>query len=231
MNARIMLLALLCLGLAGCGEAPEALAAISERAQVQALKTEAEQLHDEGQTEQAIAKFEVVVKSPAVSPAQKADALRYISLGYYELGDYPRSGDYAAKAAALYPEGSYNYLVNMADADLMQDRVPDAVAKLEQAFALESRQLAVNNVLGLVYLGDNGAEYADYDKALPYNKTAFEIAPGRITEIVLARNYLMLEDYALAGQHLSDLSRRYADDAYVHSLLAQAQAGVDAAGE
>lgn len=231
MSVRGLLLALLCMGVVGCGEAPEVVAAIKEQAQVQALKSEAEQLHDEGQTERAITQFEAVVKNPAASHAQKADSLRYISLGYYELGDYPRSGEYAAKAAALYPEGSYDYLVNMADADLMQDRIPEAVAKLERAFALAPRQLAVNNVLGLVYLGDNGAEYADYPKALSYNKAAFEIAPGRITEIVLARNYLLLEDYAMAEQHLSDLSQRYAEDGYVHELLAQAQAGVEASAE
>lgn len=231
MNVRILVLALLCMGVAGCGEAPEALAAIKEQTQVHTLKREAERLHDQGQTEQAIAKFEAVVLNPAATEAQKADSLRYISLGYYELGDYPRSGEYAAKAAALYPEGSYDYLVNMADADLMLDRVPEAVVRLEQAFALAPRQLAVNNVLGLVYLGDNGAEYIDYRKALGYNKAAFEIAPGRITEIVLARNYLALEEYALAEEHLAALSQRYTEDAYVRDLLAEAQTGLEQSQE
>lgn len=231
MKVRILALVLLCMGVVGCNEAPGALAAVQERVQIQTLKREAEQLHDSGQTEQAIAQFELVVQSPAATDLQKADSLRYISLGYYELGDYPRSGEYAAKAAAFYPEGSYDYLVNMADADLMLDRVPEAVAKLEQAFLLAPRQLAVNNVLGLVYLGDNGAEYIDYRKALQYNKAAFEIAPGRITEIVLARNYLELEEYELARQHLSDLGQRYADDAYIQTLLTQAEAGLEQAAQ
>lgn len=223
MNVRVLLAALLCMAIGGCGEAAGGLA---EQAQLQVLRVEAERLHDDGQSEQAIAKFEKLVASPAASDAQKAYALRYISRGYYELGDYPRSGEYAAKAAAFYPEGSYDYLVNMADAELMLGKVPEAVVRLEQAIALAPRNLAANNVLGLVYLGDNGEQYVDYRKALIYNQAAYEIEPGRITEIVLVRNLLALQEYEQARTHLLDLSQRYADDEHVQHLLAQAEAGL-----
>jgi tetratricopeptide (TPR) repeat protein len=227
MKSRV-LLAALCLVIAGCGDA---VGGLSEQAQLHALRLEAERLHDDGQSEQAITRFEKLVASPAASDAQKAYALRYISLGYYELGDYPRSGEYAAKAAAFYPKGSYDYLVNMADAELMLGKVPEAVVRLEQAVAMAPRKLAANNVLGLVYLGDNGEQYVDYRKALVYNQAAYEIEPGRITEIVLARNLLALQEYQQARTHLLDLSQRYADDTYVHNLLAQAQAGLAQAEE
>lgn len=222
MNVRVLLLVLLCLGIAGCGDA----SAFDKQVQLQALRVEAERLHDVGQSEQAIAKFEQVVGNPLASDAQKAHALRFISLGYYELGNYPRSGEYAAKAAAFYPEGSYDYLVNMADAELMLGNVPEAIVRLEQALLLEPRKLAANNVLGLVYLGGNGQQYVDYPKALIYNQAAFQIEPGRITEIVLVRSYLALEEYELARTHLLDLSQRYADDMHVRNLLAQAEAGL-----
>jgi len=223
MSVRILALAWLLAALAGCGDAARTLA---EQAKLQALRSEAAQLHDAGQSRQAIAKFEEVVNSPVATDAEKAHALRFISLGYYELNEFPRSGEYAAKAAAYYPPGSYDYLVNMADADLMQGRVLEAAAKLEQAHALAPRGLAVNNVLGLLYLGDNGEQYSDHGKALAYNRAAFEIEPGRITEIALVRNYLVLEDYEQAHAHLLDLSQRYADDAYISNLLGQAESGL-----
>jgi tetratricopeptide (TPR) repeat protein len=109
----------------------------------------------------------------------------------------------------------------------MQGRVPEAAARLEQAHALEPRGLAANNVLGLLYLGDNGEQYADHRKALAYNRAAFEIEPGRITEIALVRNYLALHEYEQARAHLLDLSRRYADDAYIRNLLVQADSGLN----
>lgn len=231
MVIRIFALLLLCMAMAGCSEALEGVSNISERVRLQALSQEAARLHDDGQTQQAIDKFETIVQSPQATNSQKADALRVISLGYYELGDYQRSGEYAAKAAALYPKGSYEYLVNMADADLMQDRVPEAIVRLEQALLLGPRKVSVNNVLGLVYLGDNGAEYADYRKALTYNQVAQELAPGRITAIALARNYLYLEEYAQARDLLGGLSERHREDAEVQALLQEAQAGLDQAGE
>lgn len=223
MNGRMLVLACFLAALVGCGDAARTLA---EQAKLQALRIEAAQLHDAGQSRQAIAKFEEVVNSSAATDAEKAHALRFISLGYYELNDFPRSGEYAAKAAAYYPQGSYDYLVNMADADLMQGRVPEAATKLEQAHALEPRGLAANNVLGLLYLGDNGEQYSDHRKALAYNRAAFEIEPGRITQIALVRNYLVLEDYEQAHVHLLDLSQRYADDAYIRNLLVQAESGL-----
>lgn len=223
MTVRMWALALFLSGLVGCGDAAQAL---TEQAKLQALRLEASQLHDTGQSRQAIAKFEEVVKSAVATDMERAHALRFISLGYYEMGDYPRSGEYAAKAAAYYPQGSYDYLVNMADADLMQGRVAEAAAKLEQAHALAPRGLAANNVLGLLYLGDNGEQYADYPKALAYNRAAFEIEPGRITEIALVRNYLALQEYEQAHAHLLDLSQRYADDAYIRNLLGQAESGL-----
>lgn len=223
MNGRMLVLACFLAALVGCGDAARTLA---EQAKLQALRNEAAQLHDAGQSRQAIARFEEVVNSSAATDAEKAHALRFISLGYYELNDFPRSGEYAAKAAAYYPQGSYDYLVNMADADLMQGRVPEAATKLEQAHALEPRGLAANNVLGLLYLGDNGEQYSDHRKALAYNQAAFEIEPGRITQIALVRNYLVLEDYERAHVHLLDLSQRYADDAYIRNLLVQAESGL-----
>lgn len=220
----ILLTAMLCLASAGCGDAERSLAE-------QTLRLEAERLHDDGQSEQAIAKFEQLIASPLASDSQKAYALRYISLGYYELGDYPRSGEYAAKAAAFYPEGSYDYLVNMADAELMLGKVPEAVVRLKQAIALAPRKLAANNVLGLVYLGDNGEQYVDYHKALVYNQAAYEIEPGRITRIVLVRNLLGLQEFEQAKSHLLQLRERYADDGHVLTLLAQAEAGLEQAEE
>lgn len=224
-DVRVLALVLFLSGLVGCGDAARTLA---EQAKLQALRVEAAQLHDAGQSQQAIAKFREVVNSSVATDAEKAHALRFISLGYYELNDFPRSGEYAARAAVYYPQGSYDYLVNMADADLMQGRVPEAADKLEQAHALEPRGLAANNVLGLLYLGDNGEQYADHRKALAYNRAAFEIEPGRITQIALVRNYLALEDYEPAHGHLLELSQRYADDAYIRDLLMQANRGLNA---
>lgn len=219
---------LLGLSLNGCDKVREQAIAQVHQRDLQATFAQAHRLHDQGQSEQAIKAFEGIVEDPSSSPAQKSEALRYISLGYYELGNYPQSGEYAARAAAFFPAQSYEYLVNMADADLMLDRVPEARARLIRAVELRPRSLAANNVLGLLYLGDNGAQYADYPQALGFNQAAYDIAPGRITRIVLARSYLKIHDYAQAGVHLRELHQQFPQDARVRTLLDEAEAGLSA---
>lgn len=223
---RIMGLTVLCLVASGCEQAREAAQVTQHQYELQTALTAAQHLHDNGQSLQAIESFKKVVDDPALSQKQKSESLRYISLGYYELGDFVQSGNYAAKAAATYPEGSYDYLVNMADADLMLERVPQAIVRLEAAIKMAPNKLPANNVLGLLYLGDNGPEYVNYEKGLAFNRAAFEIAPGRITEIVLARNLIKLKRYPEAEAHLSNVRKTHPDDQRVLSLLAQARQGM-----
>lgn len=219
---------LLGLSLNGCDKVREQALARVHQSDLQKTFVQAHRLHDQGQSGEAIKVFEGIVQDPSSSPAQKSEALRYISLGYYELGNYPLSGEYAAQAAAFFAPQSYEYLVNMADADLMLNRVPEARERLSRAVELQPRGLAANNVLGLLYLGDNGAQYADYPKALGFNQAAYDIAPGRITRLVLARSYLRVHDYSLAALHLRGLHQEFPQDARVRTLLDEAEAGLSA---
>lgn len=220
-RSRLVLMVLLCTVISGCDKVQ---AFLDARAHQQALKTslvESGKLQDDGNSNAAIESFKKIEADPAATDQQKATALRYISLSYYELGDYPRSGDYAEKAAKYYPAGSYYYLVNMADADLMHGKIPSARDRLEQAVKIKPYDLAANNVLGLLYLGDNGDEYADFHKALAYNQAAFDIAPGRITQIVLVRNLIKVGQFPKADAHLAELKQKYPSDTRLRSLQQQ----------
>lgn len=217
-KAKIMSMICFCLTVAGCDKVQELVKANEHKKEINTNFTQSQALQDNGNSTEAIENFKKIEADPAASNQQKASALRYISLSYYELGDYQRSGDYAAKAASYYPAGSYDYLVNMADADLMQGRIPTARERLEQAVRINPRQLAANNVLGLLYMGDNGKQYADFDKALVFNQAAFDIAPGRITQIVLVRNLIKVGQYSTAQTNLNELKLKHPNDNRLRSL-------------
>ncbi|WP_294733470.1 tetratricopeptide repeat protein [uncultured Pseudomonas sp.] len=217
-KTRLLLILLLCTLTPGCDKVQESIKAAEHKAELKNRILQSAQLQDNGNNLEAIERFKKIAADPTASDQQKAGALRFISLSYYEMGDYPRSGDFAAQAAQYYPAGSYFYLVNMADADLMRHDIPSARERLEQAVKISPRILAANNVLGLLYLGDNGKEYADFNKALVFNQAAFDIAPGRITEIVLVRNLIKVGHYAQAETHLQQLKSKYPDDSRLHSL-------------
>ncbi|MGC6370521.1 tetratricopeptide repeat protein [Pseudomonas sp. K2I15] len=217
-KSRLLLILLLCTLTTGCDKVQEYIKTTEHKAELKDSIVQGGKLQDDGNNSEAITRFKKIAADPAASDQQKAGALRFISLSYYEMGDYPRSGDFAAQAAQYYPAGSYYYLVNMADADLMRHQIPSARERLEQAVNISPHTLAANNVLGLLYLGDNGKEYADFNKALVFNQAAFDISPGRITQIVLVRNLIKVGQYAQAETHLEQLKSKYPDDSRLHSL-------------
>lgn len=219
--AQILLLCSL-LACSACDDVDDA--ANGAGSELQQLRQQALQLHNAGQSDEAIRQFESIAEHPELSASDKADVLRNISLGYYEAGDYAKSGEYARRAAQLLPEGSPLYLVNMADAELMAGEVEAAISRLEQAYRLEPDSLAVNNVLGLIYLGDNGRQYQDLDKALRHNQAAYRISPNRITRIVLVRTLLARGEREQAGEHLRELRETYPQDEQLQHLQQQAEA-------
>ena len=221
---KIVFMICLCFAIFGCDKIESTLKNNKHKNEIKNNFAQSQELQDRGNNTEAIANFKKIEADPAASNQQKASALRYISLSYYESGDYQRSGDYAAKAAAYYPVNSYYYLVNMADADLMQNRVPSARDRLERAVKIDPHKLSANNVLGLLYMGDNGKQYADFKKALEFNQAAFDIAPGRVTQIVLVRNLIKLEQYSKAEINLNELKLKYPNDTRLRSLQSELDA-------
>lgn len=218
---KIAFIICLCLAVLGCDKIQDSLKTNEHKNEIKNTFAQSQELQDRGNNTAAIANFKKIEADPAATNQQKASALRYISLSYYEAGDYQSSGEYAAKAAAYYSVNSYYYLVNMADADLMQGRVASARDRLEQAVKIDPHQLSANNVLGLLYMGDNGKQYTDFKKALEFNQAAFDIAPGRVTQIVLVRNLIKLEQYSKAKINLDELKLKYPNDARLRSLQSE----------
>ncbi|MBI1307684.1 MAG: tetratricopeptide repeat protein [Bacteroidetes bacterium] len=138
---------------------------------------------------------------------------RNMSIAFYQTDQLDSAVKYSFKAASLYPKDSYEYLVNQADALTMSDKVDEALVMLHQAYELNPKDIAVNNSLGLIYLGESGDEYYDPDQALEYNLNAYNINKDRATEGVLALNYFELDNYEKARYHYYKISIEYPNDA------------------
>ncbi len=164
---------------------------------------------DKGEYQLAISSFKEAIKDNKLSNNTKAQILRNIAQTYYEMMENDSSLHYSELAAKCYPKDSYEYLVNFADVKLMEGDVNTAINMLERAVKKKPNQLAANNSLGIIYLGDYGIEYLNPEKALPYNLKAFEINNDRITEDVLGRNYIKLKDFKNARFHYSKLHKEY----------------------
>lgn len=181
--------------------------------EVEALKKNEQGLSElsQGQFENAIKSFKEAIQSPKLSTETRAIIYRNIAQTFIEMQLQDLAIHYSTLAAKCYKIDSYDYLVNMADIELLTGKTNSALEKLKTAYSLKPNELAVNNTLGLIYLGDYGVEFVDIEKALPYNKKAFDLNNDRITEYVLARNYYELEQFEKAELHFTNLNRKYPD--------------------
>jgi tetratricopeptide (TPR) repeat protein len=158
-----------------------------------------------GKYDQALDKFLKAVKSPALSKDSKGTIYRNIALTYNELDKKDSAVHFCTLAAKCYKKNSYDYLVNLAEVDILTGNVSNALTCLLKAVKMNPEEMAVNNSLGLIYLGDYDETLAELDKALFYNSKAFEISGGRVTEEVLGRTYYKMKDYEKAESHFEHL--------------------------
>ena len=167
---------------------------------------------NEGKYELALVDFNEAIKNPGLTLISKGTIYRNIALTYHELNKLDSSIHFSTLAAKCFKKNSYDYLVNMANVDLLTGKTSVGLVKLIKAAAMEPDDLSVNNTLGLIYLGDYGEEFADPEKALPYNKKAFEVNSSRVTEDILGRNYYDLEKYELAEMHYERIHEQYPNE-------------------
>ncbi|MBU3027578.1 tetratricopeptide repeat protein [Zobellia galactanivorans] len=166
---------------------------------------------DKAEYSSAIKSFKQAIENPKLSIETKAVIYRNIAQTYYEMMEIDSSLIYSKLAAECYPKDSYEYLTNISDIKISSGETEEAEKLLLKAVKMKPNELAANNTLGAIYLGEFGIEFFDPEKALPYNLKAFEINNDRITEDVLGRNYLELGNYAKARSHYMKLHKEYPD--------------------
>jgi tetratricopeptide (TPR) repeat protein len=162
-----------------------------------------------GKYEQALAAFLKAVKNPKLSKDSKGTIYRNISLTYNDLGKKDSAVHFSTLAAKCYRKNSFDYLVNLADVDIVAGKTNSALVRLLKAVKMNPDEMSVNNSLGLIYLGEYDETLVDLDKAVMYNSRAFEINSNRVTEDVLARTYYKKEDYEKAEVHYEQLVQNY----------------------
>lgn len=202
---KIFLILALSLALASCGQ-------ILSEIEASSKNEEGMQKLHEGDYEEAITAFKKAIENPKLSVDTRANIYRNIAQTFIELQVPDSAIHYSTLAANCYKKNSYEYLVNIADIEILTGKTYAALEKLKAAYAMKPTEIAVNNTLGLIYLGEYGLEYLDVDKALPYNQKAFEINKDRATEYVLAQNYYELGQFNMAEYHFNNLYNQYPDN-------------------
>lgn len=164
-----------------------------------------------GKYELALEAFLKAAKNPGLSKDSKGTIYRNIALTYTDLEKKDSAVHFSTLASKCYRKNSFNYLVNAAEVDILTGKPRSALARLLKAVKTDPDEMSVNNVLGLIYLGEYDETLTDLDKALIYNSKAFEINNNRFIEEVLGRTYYKLEDYEKAELRFEHLLENHPD--------------------
>ena len=162
-------------------------------------------LMNAGKYDSALYAFLKAVQSPGLSKDSKGTIYRNIALTYNELDKKDSAVHFSTLAAKCYRKNSYDYLLNLAEVDILTGKTASALTRLLKAVKIDPEDMAVNNSLGLIYLGDYDETLIDFDKALMYNSKAFEISSSRVTEEVLGRTFYKMKNYEKAETHFEHL--------------------------
>jgi tetratricopeptide (TPR) repeat protein len=164
-----------------------------------------------GKYELALQAFFKAANSTRLSKDSKGTIYRNICLTYIDLQKKDSAIHFSALAAKCFKKNSFDNLVNLAEVDILTGKTASGLTRLLKAVKMNPDEMSVNNVLGLIYLGEYDATLTDLDKALTYNLKAYELNEGRGTEDVLARTYYKMNDYEKAESHYEHLLQKHAD--------------------
>ncbi len=165
--------------------------------------------YNEGNYELAINHFKRAANTISISNDSRSTYFRNISVVFREIGNDDSCRHYSLKAANLHPQHGEIYLINMAEVDIIDGKIDQAIVKIKQAIEKGGGSLETYNTLGLIYYGEYGSEYMDLDKAIFYNEKAYELKRDRITEDLLARTYYNAEKLDKAEIHFIRLNKNF----------------------
>jgi len=174
---------------------------------------------EEREYEKAVAQFKKANEKTASYDVDKITFIRNIVNTYHEIGMLDSSIHYSKELLQLCEKKSYDYYATLGDIKILEDKVREGVKNLKIATRIQPFNLEANNTLGMVYLGEYGMEYANYDRALKYNQAAYDFEPSSTLKSVLARNYYYLDELEHAEEMYQGLLDEYENDLdYLYSL-------------
>ncbi len=146
---------------------------------------------------QAIANFEESLKN-LKDDDDRLTVLKNMAYAYWINNEPAKAAESFKQALALAKPNSSDYYLVSGEIALLDGEAKAAEENYLQAVSKNPNDFQVNSSLGIFYLGidDIAQEYADFPKALIYNKKAYEANPdSEMTKENLANNYFVLGEY------------------------------------
>lgn len=143
---------------------------------------------EKGDYKEARRLFFEAAEQPKLPDTTRAIYFENVADAYARDTLYDSARTMYTTAAKLYPHPAPKYYINMAYAYFQYSHIDSALAMLEAGFRADSNNAVINNLLGLVYLGEYDKKHFDPEKAYNYNRKARKLYLDAPTKLVLAKN-------------------------------------------
>lgn len=141
---------------------------------------------DNGELELAIDYFKQAINKKGLDKETEATCLRNLAVAWDEFGNTDSSKYYSLKAAEVIGKNTYEYELYLADVDMIDGNTASAIERLERAKTIGGENMEICNLLGLIYLGEYGEDFIDFEQAVYYNRKAYQQGESRATTYLLA---------------------------------------------
>jgi tetratricopeptide (TPR) repeat protein len=152
-----------------------------------------------------------------ISDSNRTNYLENVAVSYLRTPYKDSAKYYFKKALSLNPVGSYYNLVYSGYIKLIDNQIDSSAYFLEKAYARDSSKPTVNNLLGLLYMGEYSKDFYDPYKALKYNRKTCELLQDGVSKFVLAKNEYLVNNVRRSEQMFEELYREAPD--YVPYLV------------
>lgn len=143
------------------------------------------------------------------SAETKSELYRNLSTVFFNLDEMDSSAAYSRKAYEAASPGSYLYLLNKAEYQLMKGKIREAIPLLEKAQAIEPEKMETYSNLNLIYNGNYGEKFMNLPKALKSAQKAFELNASAANQEQLASVYFQLENFNESTWHYTALMKKF----------------------
>lgn len=175
---------------------------------------------EKGDYKEARRLFFEAAEQPTLPDSSKAIYFENIADAYARDTLYDSARAMYTFAANLYPHPVPKYYINMAYAYFQYSHIDSALTMLEEGFRTDSNNAVINNLLGLVYLGEYDKKHFDPEKAYKYNSKARKLYFDAPTKLMLAKNEYHINNTPRSLALFRQLHLEYpSEKAYLISLI------------
>jgi len=177
-------------------------------------------LYEKGEYKRALYFFMKAAAHENLPDSNKAIFFANIAHAYANIHQADSAKYFYKKASEAYLPGSVNATLSMVNLFLIDEKIDSAKRYLELAYSTDSSSGEVNNLLGLIYIGDYGQAYYNPEKAYKFNNKAFLVFRDAASKFALAKNEYFLNNVDKSITLFSQLRRENpGNENYLVSLI------------